>query len=355
MTDLTASGEPGNTAAGLSDSALQRRSIFVSYARQDQAKAREMVEGLRVLGSNVWFDEGLVGGQEWWDEILEHIRTCDIFVQALSASATKSAACDNERRYAVALGKHVLPVMLEAIPGPLLPGDVAGLQFIDYVDAGAGSAFKLAAAISDAPVPPQLPDPLPEPPRAPLSYLVALGDKVRSQELSFDEQLAIVTKIRSALNHPEDIDGPDDVDSAERVLHALQARPDVYKRVAEEVDETLARAKQVRESLTRPPDPVPPTPGPGVKPVEEPGKGPLLVNISAHWGFAVTSLFLFLFVGIFAVINASRVAPAVERGDIATAKKASSRVMLYFWICLVLGVLTWIAITASKSGSSSSG
>src|SRR5262245_23533575 len=110
-------------------SAQPVKSIFVSYAPQDEPRVRELVECLRVLGYDVWFDEAHLPSQELWDHILEQIRACDIFIQALSASAMASTW--RERRYAVALGKQVLLVMLEEIPEQLMPGDVAGLH-VDY-------------------------------------------------------------------------------------------------------------------------------------------------------------------------------------------------------------------------------
>jgi hypothetical protein len=356
----------------------RQKSIFLSYARHDQEKARQIVEGLRMLDHGVWFDEGLVGGQEWWDEILERIRDCDIFIQAVSESAMKSAACQSERKYAAALRKKVIPVTLERLPGALLPGDLAGLQFIDYVDATPASAFRLARSVDGAPLAPALPEPLPEPPRAPLSYLVALGDRVRSQDaLSLDDQLAIVGTIRTALGHPEDIEGDDDLDAAERLLREMRARRDAYQRVAEEVDQALAQIAAVRQDAASPPvaaaaAPARSTPMPSQAPVADPPAEPYVAPPSPrepaatqtayapaaaasatkdpnpHWIMAVVSAFLFVLVGIFAIINASRVRPALERGDTAAAAKASGRVVIFFWTSVALFIL--VALIAAASG-----
>jgi uncharacterized integral membrane protein len=380
MSDVTGHRQVGDdteaTPVAARDSAPRQKSIFLSYARQDQEKARQIVEGLRMLDHGVWFDEGLVGGQEWWDEILERIRDCDIFIQAVSGSAMKSAACQSERKYAAALRKKVIPVTLERLPGALLPGDLAGLQFIDYVDATPASAFRLARSVDGAPLAPALPEPLPEPPRAPLSYLVALGDRVRSQDaLSLDDQLAIVGTIRTALGHPEDIEGDDDLDAAERLLREMRARRDAYQRVAEEVDQALAQIAAVRQDVAEPPVAAAtaparstPMPAPVAHPPGEryaappPPREPAVTTTAyapapaasatkepnPHWILAVVSAFIFVLVGIFAIINASRVRPALERGDTAAAAKASGRVVLYFWISVGLFIL--VAIIAAASG-----
>src|SRR4051794_35926154 len=117
------------------------KSIFISYARRDHEKTRQVVEGLEMLGNDVWLDEGLVAGQEWWDAILARIRSADVFVQTISPAAMKSVACDRERKYAHALGKPILPVALEPVAGSVLPSDVAELHFIDYSAATPEAAF----------------------------------------------------------------------------------------------------------------------------------------------------------------------------------------------------------------------
>jgi uncharacterized integral membrane protein len=373
---MTGHGQLGRdtaTPTAVGEPTERSKSIFVSYARQDQDKARQIVEGLRMLEHSVWFDEGLVGGQEWWDEILLRIRNCDIFIQAVSRHATRSAACDSERKYAIALKKKLLPVVLERIPGASLPGDLAGLQFIDYVDATPASAFKLARSVDGAPMAPPLPDPLPEPPHAPLSYLVALGDKVRSQDpLTLDDQLSIVGTIRTALGHPEDIDGVDDLDATEGMLRDLRNRRDAFHRVAEEVDQALAQVAAVRREIAAAPDPaatVEPPPARQPDPPSAPAVAPPppeerveprppvtpvtpAKDVNPHWVMAVVSAFLFVLIGIFAIINAARVRPALERGDVAAAEKASGRVKLFFWVTVGLSILV-VIIAVSNSSSSS--
>jgi TIR domain len=67
--------------------------IFISYSRQSEAMARNLVNDFESLGYTVWFDQELSGGQAWWDHILAMIRDCDVFVFLLDSNALNSTAC----------------------------------------------------------------------------------------------------------------------------------------------------------------------------------------------------------------------------------------------------------------------
>jgi hypothetical protein len=179
---------------------------FVSYARDDRPKVRTVVEGLRTLGVDVWVDESLTGGQQWWDTILARVRACDMFVQSVSPAAVDSEACTGERAYARALGKPVLPVVVEHVPPELLPPDLAILHLIDYGEVTADAAFRLAGAVMRCPPAPALPAELPEAPPVPVSYLSSIGDRVRAPALSLDEQLGLVARLRGAVERDKQRD-----------------------------------------------------------------------------------------------------------------------------------------------------
>ena len=53
--------------------------IFVSYARKDEAAVRALHEDIERAKRDAWFDRDLDGGQAWWNTILEQIRACDLF------------------------------------------------------------------------------------------------------------------------------------------------------------------------------------------------------------------------------------------------------------------------------------
>ena len=127
---------------------------FVSYARQD----RELVSGLKVdlerLGRDVWIDEKLRGGQEWWDEILAAIRACELFVWTVSPASVKSTACKAELTYASDLGRPVLPIMIKPVAIGLTPQRVANSQIVDYTTRWCGSGHQAGGGLAGDPTAP---------------------------------------------------------------------------------------------------------------------------------------------------------------------------------------------------------
>jgi hypothetical protein len=247
------------TGPAVAASHRRQQNIFVSYARQDRDRITSVVEGLRLLGNDVWFDEELSGGQAWWDTILQQIRECDVFVQAITPSSARSEACQSERRYAAGVGRPILPVFLEQLPTSILPSDLAVLQAVDYVDeAPERRAFRLAGALQKLPAAPPLPAELPPSPPVPLSYLVELSDQLRTPSLSLDEQMQIVSRLRKAVGEP------DDHAAALELLRQLKARSDLFYAVSLDVDRLRAEIEAAETpSVQQQPQPKPdPQPAP---------------------------------------------------------------------------------------------
>jgi len=146
------------------------RVAFVSYSREDAVRVETMKDRLTQLGFEVWLDKNLRGGQAWWDVILDKIRSCEVFVMIVSDASLQSHACDVERQYARALGKPVVPVAIAATRRPN-PSDIQSLQIVDYSAPTDEAAFALVRALNDHEPNLPLPDPLPDPPDPPLSYL----------------------------------------------------------------------------------------------------------------------------------------------------------------------------------------
>jgi hypothetical protein len=226
--------------------------LFCSYAREDRDGVRALLDGVRHLRHQVWVDERLSGGQAWWDEILAQLRACDAMLIAVSPALLESNASALERQYGRQVGKPLLPVMIRPVLSDLLPPDLAPLQCIDYTAPGPNAAFELAGALYGLPPTPPLPDPLPHPPPVPISYLSGLSDRVRAPTLSLDDQLAVVARLRTALDRPRERQ------AALELLHALRERADLYHAPALEIDRLLPDRRPVEEPLPDPPrDPEP--------------------------------------------------------------------------------------------------
>ncbi|HLV36417.1 MAG TPA: toll/interleukin-1 receptor domain-containing protein, partial [Spirillospora sp.] len=74
--------------------------VFISYSSKSKNKVQTLAQDLEMAGHQIWFDHKLTGGQAWWEQILEQIRQCDIFIFALTPDALDSYPCKLEYTYA---------------------------------------------------------------------------------------------------------------------------------------------------------------------------------------------------------------------------------------------------------------
>jgi len=235
--------------------AVLSRRLFVSYAREDRDAVQRLCAGLRLLRHEVWLDDRLSGGQEWWSEILRHIQGCDAFVVTVSPGLLESEACQRERLYAAELGKPLLPVFIRQVRIELLPPDLAPLQAVDYSDPSPEAAFGLAATIASLPTPCPLPVPLPEPPPTPTSYMHDLVARAHAPTLTLDEQMALVARLSAAMNRESERD------AAMELLSMLRTRQDLYETTARAIELALSsapRADSGPRATHTSPDTVPP-------------------------------------------------------------------------------------------------
>jgi hypothetical protein len=207
--------------------------IFLSYSRKDEAAVLAVERDLKESGLDVWIDKELTGGQAWWDLILQRIRDCDCFVFGLSPDSLKSDASLRELNYAAALNKRVLPVLLaDGVATKLLPSVLSTIQFVDYRQSDKQAFIVLIKALGRLPAPRALPEPLPDAPAVPISYLSSLSERVgTSQTLSFDQQSALLVELKTALRNQEDLV------EVHQLLQELRRRGDLLASVAREIDE----------------------------------------------------------------------------------------------------------------------
>lgn len=200
--------------------------VFISYCRENQHRAESLAEDLKLLGHEVWLDQHLHGGQDWWGRILEEIRRCDVFVYAIDAASLGSEACQLEFQYAYDLKKRILPVLVSE---DVSPDDLASkLVEIQYVDDRQNSREGYQAfirALNSLPPPEPLPDPLPPPPEAPLSYKVRWKTRVEAPRLSLEEQSALVVELAYGL---EDLEK---AETALAMLRQFRRRADLFPAV----------------------------------------------------------------------------------------------------------------------------
>ena len=211
------------------------RRVFVSYSRNNLDAVTQLIKDLQDVGINAWHDQTLTGGQRWWDNILENIRECDIFVFALSPESWDSEACKSELGYVVQLGKPILPVLVsDGININLLSPPLNEIQVTDYRRRDKEAAFALLKSINTTPPTEPLPNPLPTPPRVPVSYLSTLRDKIDSNEpLSPQDQITLLFELEEELR-----DGRSPAETRDLLLR-LKRRDDLLAKIASKIDALL--------------------------------------------------------------------------------------------------------------------
>jgi len=209
--------------------------VFVSYSRNNLDVVSQLVQDMQAVGVQAWHDQTLTGGQRWWDNILENIRDCDVFVFALSPESWESEACRSELAYVGHFGKAVLPVLVaDGINLNLLPPPISEIQVTDYRRRDKNAAFALIKSINTAPFAPPLPDPLPSPPKVPVSYLSTLKERIDSPNaLSAQDQIALIFELETGVREGRPRSEMRDL------LLSLKRRDDLLAKIAVRIDEML--------------------------------------------------------------------------------------------------------------------
>jgi hypothetical protein len=181
-------------------------------------------------GYDVWFDQQLVGGQSWWDEILQNIRAADVFIFALTPASLDSKPCQLEYTYAHGLHKRLLPVMLaNGVDARLLPSALQQIQVVDCREPDRGDWERLTTAL--AKLPPAIPMPvaLPAAPAAPISPLGKVKERMDMLPLSDENQAYILVELETLLKVPETADG------ARQLLRQFRYHPDLRAVIADKI------------------------------------------------------------------------------------------------------------------------
>jgi serine/threonine kinase PknH len=220
--------------------------LFISYSRLDKQSIDQMVNALRLIDEQVWFDEHLTGGQEWWTVILKQIRECDVFIYALSKNSQISRHCQAELQYGRTLERHILPVIVGPIDNKRV-NPVADLQMVDYTRAGFYTGVQFCLAVQRlqrdrVPLPPTFPDD----PDVPYRDLRAMSALLEDRQLEPNELTQLLQKIDSAFDR--DRDDPFACDYITDLLTTLIAHPGATNRVRMEAEELLASIKSSKGS-----------------------------------------------------------------------------------------------------------
>jgi hypothetical protein len=106
--------------------------IFLSYSSADYKLVQPLAVELGMLGHDVLFEQKLPGADVGWVQVFESIKSCDLFIFALTPWSIQSASGRIEYQYAYTLQKRILPVLLDGFNVHDLPDELIGIPWIDY-------------------------------------------------------------------------------------------------------------------------------------------------------------------------------------------------------------------------------
>lgn len=101
--------------------------IFVSYARVDKPYCVRVIETMRA--HEVWYDQRLYAGQDWWKEILRRLEWCEAFLYLLSPDSVASLYCRRELELALRLKRPVIPALIDR--ETILPESMKTWHYVD--------------------------------------------------------------------------------------------------------------------------------------------------------------------------------------------------------------------------------
>ena len=108
--------------------------LFLSYARVDKPYCVQIVDTLDA--HEIWYDQRIYAGQDWWKEILRRLNWCEGFVYLLSPDSVNSEYCQREYELARNFGRCIFPILIRS--NTVMPESMADLNYLD-VSQGIGA------------------------------------------------------------------------------------------------------------------------------------------------------------------------------------------------------------------------
>ncbi|MFT3729532.1 MAG: toll/interleukin-1 receptor domain-containing protein [Terricaulis sp.] len=140
--------------------------IFLSYAREDRARAEQVAQGLQAAGLAVFWDNEIPPGKTWADYIEEKLTQCRALIVLWSEHSTKSQWVREEARMGRDKGV-LIPVMIDAAQPPFGFGEVQAANLSDWTGDASDPRWQRLVNAVKAFESTERPTPRPmEPPRA---------------------------------------------------------------------------------------------------------------------------------------------------------------------------------------------
>jgi formylglycine-generating enzyme required for sulfatase activity len=141
--------------------------IFISYAREDRGRAKQLAEALKAQGWSVFWDRTIRGGQKWRKVIATALREAGCVIVAWSHTSIESDYVLEEAE--VGRRREILvPVFLEDIEPPYGFGSIHAESLVDWDGRPTAEEFQqFVSAVADILGPPKQPAAPRSPPQEP--------------------------------------------------------------------------------------------------------------------------------------------------------------------------------------------
>lgn len=171
--------------------------VFVSYKREDEARIKPIVEGLRKAGLSVWWDGDLSAGLSWRQTISDQLDTsrCVIVIWSMSSVGSQGEFIHDEAWRAKARGV-LLPVRIDRIREPIGFGEIQSLDLIGWQGDPRDPRFQNLLATTKAVV---TGEPRPRPADLRRINLAALWGGVLSLSIGIFSFAAGITNLRAMI------------------------------------------------------------------------------------------------------------------------------------------------------------
>ena len=93
--------------------------IFVSYAHANQEIVSRIIETLHENGYRIWYDSGIMPGDDPFENIAKHLYNSALVIVFLSRRSIQSHYCKSEVNFAFSKSKNLIFVVLEEFEMPL--------------------------------------------------------------------------------------------------------------------------------------------------------------------------------------------------------------------------------------------
>ena len=97
---------------------MGRDQVFLSYAREDEARAQILVRALEREGISVWWDHDIAPGKSWDEVIGARIESARAVIVLWSAKSVRSNFVKEEAQLALD-GQKLVPVLIEKVDPPI--------------------------------------------------------------------------------------------------------------------------------------------------------------------------------------------------------------------------------------------